>query len=113
MGLYHSLREWFNPIYMEDNDNNCSNPKFPDEVLIPTLKEIVNQYQVCMTIVNYKDTEEGREKGGKEGGRDRERGRGREVGEREREREGEMEEEGEGRKEGESDQMKEEKIQEK
>ena len=46
MGLYHSLREWFNPIYLEDNDNNCSNPKFPDEILLPTLREIVNQYKV-------------------------------------------------------------------
>ena len=48
MGLYHSLREWFNPLYLEDNANNCSDPKFPDEVLLPTLMEIVNQYQVCL-----------------------------------------------------------------
>ena len=46
MGLYHSLREWYNPLYLEDNANNCSDPKFPDEVLLPTLKEIVNQYKV-------------------------------------------------------------------
>ena len=46
MGLYHSLREWYNPLYLEDNANNCSNPKFPDEVLLPTLKEIINQYKV-------------------------------------------------------------------
>ena len=48
MGLYHSLREWFNPLYLEDNANNCSSPKFPDEVLLPTLREIVNQYKVHM-----------------------------------------------------------------
>ena len=49
MGLYHSLREWYNPLYLEDNANNCSNPKFPDEVLLPTLREIVNQYKVQCT----------------------------------------------------------------
>ena len=48
MGLYHSLREWFNPLYLEDNANNCTDPKFPDEVLLPTLREIVNQYKVHM-----------------------------------------------------------------
>ena len=47
MGLYHSLREWFNPLYLEDNANSCLDAKFPDEVLLPTLKEIVNQYKVC------------------------------------------------------------------
>ena len=50
MGLYHSLREWFNPLYLEDNANNCSNPKFPVEVLLPTLMEIVNQYQVSRYV---------------------------------------------------------------
>jgi alpha-L-fucosidase len=50
MGLYHSLREWYNPLYLEDNANNCSDPKFPDEVLLPTLKEIVNQYKVQYSI---------------------------------------------------------------
>ena len=49
MGLYHSLREWFNPLYMEDNQPSCSKNHttlFPDEVLLPTLKEMVMQYKV-------------------------------------------------------------------
>ena len=46
MGLYHSLREWFNPLYLQDNQDNCSTTTFVDEVLIPTLKEMVNKYQV-------------------------------------------------------------------
>ena len=53
MGLYHSLREWYNPLYLEDNENNCATSKFPDEVLLPTLMEIVNQYQVCAVFCLY------------------------------------------------------------
>ena len=46
MGLYHSLREWYHPLYLMDNADNCSTTAFPDEVLIPTLKEMVMQYKV-------------------------------------------------------------------
>jgi len=46
MGLYHSLREWFNPLYIQDNQDNCSTTVFPDEILLPTLKESVEKYQV-------------------------------------------------------------------
>ena len=46
MGLYHSLREWYNPLYIMDNDDNCSTTAFVDEVLIPTLKQMVEEYQV-------------------------------------------------------------------
>ncbi|XP_065842443.1 alpha-L-fucosidase-like isoform X1 [Oscarella lobularis] len=45
MGLYHSLREWYNPLYIQDNDNNCSTTAFVDEILIPTLEDMVNKYQ--------------------------------------------------------------------
>lgn len=46
MGLYHSLREWYHPIYLQDNANNCSTTTFVDEVLAPTLREIVENYKV-------------------------------------------------------------------
>ena len=46
MGLYHSLREWYNPLYVKDNENQCNTTTFPDEVLIPTLHEMVNNYKV-------------------------------------------------------------------
>ena len=48
MGLYHSLREWYNPLYVQDNQDNCSTTSFTDEVLLPTLKEMVMKYKVCM-----------------------------------------------------------------
>ena len=46
MGLYHSLMEWYHPLSMKDNDNNCSTTLFPDEVLRPTLMEMVDKYKV-------------------------------------------------------------------
>lgn len=46
MGLYHSLREWYNPLYEQDNADNCSTTTFVDEVLQPTLKDMVLKYKV-------------------------------------------------------------------
>ncbi|GAM17331.1 hypothetical protein SAMD00019534_005060 [Acytostelium subglobosum LB1] len=47
MGLYHSLFEWFNPIYLADK--NSGNPPTRDvyitDVLQPMLKDIVNSYE--------------------------------------------------------------------
>ena len=37
----------------QDNADNCSTTDFPDQVLIPTMKEMVNQYKVscvCYSI---------------------------------------------------------------
>eukprot|EP01132_Coremiostelium_polycephalum_P000997 gene997-1266_t len=47
MGLYHSLFEWYNPIYLNDK-NTGSPPKTSDyvnDVLMPQLKDIVNLYE--------------------------------------------------------------------
>ena len=52
MGLYHSLREWYNPLFLEDNENNCSTTAFVDEVLIPTFHEMVEKYQVNLITSN-------------------------------------------------------------
>eukprot|EP01114_Cavostelium_apophysatum_P012377 TRINITY_DN2756_c1_g1_i2.p1 TRINITY_DN2756_c1_g1~~TRINITY_DN2756_c1_g1_i2.p1 ORF type:complete len:462 (-),score=71.55 TRINITY_DN2756_c1_g1_i2:145-1530(-) len=46
-GLYHSLYEWFNPLYLQDNMTG-SPPKtqvYIDEVLMPQLKDMVNRYE--------------------------------------------------------------------
>jgi alpha-L-fucosidase len=51
MGLYHSLREWFHPLYLQDQANNCTTTAFVDEILIPTLKDMVNRYKVFFTIM--------------------------------------------------------------
>jgi len=45
MGLYHSLYEWFNPLYMADENNNGSTTVYVDEILQPQLRDIVNRYK--------------------------------------------------------------------
>ncbi|XP_063920777.1 plasma alpha-L-fucosidase-like [Zophobas morio] len=44
-GLYHSLFEWFDPLYNEDKSNKFTTSKFVDTKLIPEMKELVNTYQ--------------------------------------------------------------------
>jgi len=53
MGLYHSLREWFNPLYIMDNQDNCSTTAFVDEVLTPTLKQMVEEYKVSPVMCRH------------------------------------------------------------
>jgi len=44
MGLYHSLFEWFNPLYLTDRSNNGTTSFYTDTVLHPQLHDIVNSY---------------------------------------------------------------------
>jgi len=44
-GIYHSLYEWFNPIYLEDKENEGRTQTYIDEVLMPQLMDLVNTYQ--------------------------------------------------------------------
>eukprot|EP01117_Protostelium_nocturnum_P009874 TRINITY_DN3519_c0_g3_i3.p1 TRINITY_DN3519_c0_g3~~TRINITY_DN3519_c0_g3_i3.p1 ORF type:complete len:632 (-),score=177.06 TRINITY_DN3519_c0_g3_i3:90-1985(-) len=44
MGLYHSLYEWYHPLYIADKKNNYKTTRYVDEVLMPQLKTIVNNY---------------------------------------------------------------------
>eukprot|EP01098_Paradermamoeba_levis_P011628 TRINITY_DN5003_c0_g1_i1.p1 TRINITY_DN5003_c0_g1~~TRINITY_DN5003_c0_g1_i1.p1 ORF type:complete len:446 (-),score=104.94 TRINITY_DN5003_c0_g1_i1:104-1441(-) len=41
-GLYYSLYEWFNPIYLQDKQNKTN--RYVTEVMLPQLYDIVNQY---------------------------------------------------------------------
>jgi alpha-L-fucosidase len=45
MGLYHSLYEWFNPLYLADHENGGKTTTYVDTVLQPQLHDIVNRYQ--------------------------------------------------------------------
>jgi len=45
MGLYHSLLEWFNPLYVTDRSNNGSTTVYVDTILQPQLHDIVNRYK--------------------------------------------------------------------
>jgi len=45
MGLYHSLFEWFNPLYLNDKHNNGQTNAYVTTILQPQLRDIVNSYQ--------------------------------------------------------------------
>ncbi|XP_039251545.2 alpha-L-fucosidase-like [Styela clava] len=44
-GVYHSLFEWFNPVYNQDKDNNFTTRDFVLDKTMPELYELVNNYK--------------------------------------------------------------------
>ncbi|XP_043461301.1 alpha-L-fucosidase-like [Leptopilina heterotoma] len=44
-GLYHSLYEWFNPLYLEDKKNKFTTNSFVTQKIIPELNELVDLYK--------------------------------------------------------------------
>ncbi|XP_030757345.1 alpha-L-fucosidase-like isoform X2 [Sitophilus oryzae] len=44
-GLYHSLYEWFHPIYLSDRANNFTTQDFAKAKALPELYELVEQYK--------------------------------------------------------------------
>ncbi|XP_068629785.1 putative alpha-L-fucosidase [Battus philenor] len=44
-GVYHSLFEWFNPIYMEDKRNNFSTKYYTETKLWPDLVQLIIDYK--------------------------------------------------------------------
>jgi alpha-L-fucosidase len=45
MGLYHSLFEWFNPLYLADRASGGNTTVYVNTTLWPQLKDIVNTYK--------------------------------------------------------------------
>ncbi|KAJ8882388.1 hypothetical protein PR048_014195 [Dryococelus australis] len=44
-GLYHSLLEWYNPLYLRDKANNWTTQTFAQQKAIPELYELVELYR--------------------------------------------------------------------
>lgn len=44
-GLYHSLFEWFNPLYQSDKYRNFTTQEFVNNKIFPEMKELVNKYK--------------------------------------------------------------------
>ncbi|XP_074593785.1 alpha-L-fucosidase isoform X1 [Brevipalpus obovatus] len=44
-GLYHSLFEWFNPLYVKDKENNFTTRYFPVAKTMPELTDLVLRYK--------------------------------------------------------------------
>jgi len=59
-GLYHSMYEWFNPLYLEDKKNNFTTRNFVTTKTMPELHEIVEKYEpdVIFSDGEWETTEE-------------------------------------------------------
>ncbi|KAG4069724.1 hypothetical protein HA402_002303, partial [Bradysia odoriphaga] len=44
-GLYHSLLEWYNPMYLRDKESDFSQTEFVEKKVMPELTELVMTYQ--------------------------------------------------------------------
>jgi alpha-L-fucosidase len=44
-GVYHSLYEWFNPMYLQDKRSNFTTQEFVDTKILPELFDLVTKYE--------------------------------------------------------------------
>ena len=44
-GLYHSLYEWFNPLWLSDKENNFTTSDFVNFKILPELHELIDLYK--------------------------------------------------------------------
>lgn len=51
-GLYHSLYEWFNPLWLADKQSNFTTRTFVDHKIIPEMRELVSPFQGLFDVVS-------------------------------------------------------------
>ncbi|XP_063531738.1 tissue alpha-L-fucosidase [Cydia strobilella] len=51
-GVYHSLYEWYNPIYIEDRETNFTTRTYVINKLWPDLKQLINDYHPSVLWVD-------------------------------------------------------------
>ncbi|XP_058123217.1 putative alpha-L-fucosidase [Anopheles ziemanni] len=51
-GVFYSLFEWFNPLYIDDKNNAFQWRNFVDKKMVPELKELVNTYRPDLFYAN-------------------------------------------------------------
>ncbi|CAH1802901.1 unnamed protein product [Owenia fusiformis] len=44
-GVYHSMMDWFNPLYLQDKANNFTTQEFVKNKCMPELYELINNYK--------------------------------------------------------------------
>lgn len=44
-GLYHSLYEWFNPMYLSDKNTSFIENTFVERKMLPEMYELINEYK--------------------------------------------------------------------
>lgn len=44
-GVYHSLFEWYNPLYVKDRGNNFDDDEYVMNKVMPQLQELVHSYR--------------------------------------------------------------------
>lgn len=44
-GVYYSLYEWHNPIYLSDKKNNFTTRKYPSTKMWPEIQQLINVYE--------------------------------------------------------------------
>ena len=49
-GLYHSLLEWFHPLYLRDKENGFKTQSFVHAKTMPELYDLVNRYKTEIVL---------------------------------------------------------------
>lgn len=52
-GLYYSLFEWYNRLYIEDRNNNFTTRRFVEMKTMPELQDLVSHYELLKCFSSF------------------------------------------------------------